>query len=46
MDGGDAKRGATLCREIKNPGGTGQPGFKIEFITQGRHIQAFPAREG
>lgn len=22
-----AKRGATLCREIKNPGGTGLPGF-------------------
>ena len=26
-DGGDAKRGAALCREIKNPGGTGLPGF-------------------
>jgi hypothetical protein len=26
-DGGDAKRGSGLCREIKNPGGTGLPGF-------------------
>jgi hypothetical protein len=43
----ERKPGAVASGQTKqNPGGTCQPGFKIRFITQGRHIQAFPAREG
>jgi hypothetical protein len=42
----DAKSGATLCRENKNPGGTCQPGFGKSDHHPGRHIVAFPRREG
>jgi hypothetical protein len=44
-EGEDAKRGATLCREIKNPGGTCQPGFQNRFHHPGKAHPGLP-REG